>query len=253
MLRKVGVLVGLVVFAGSLLAADPDDKDAKKASKPMTGRIVKVDPAKGMLTIRTRDGDHEITIGEDTKIMDAQGHEIAEGLKDKRLAAGSQVTLTLGADGKAAKEVHLAAAPNGAAQARTGQRRRRMVDRDVAEKPEAPATPGEKPHAPPAGGTVVKVDMNKKSITLKMADAKGKLEERTIDVKEGVKLVSAEGGQADIRDFVLGSTVLLTEKDGKVTEIHQFKLGAGVDKEKIGGLKKLNEQKKSQAPKKEEK
>src|SRR5437868_3275681 len=100
MLRKIGVLVGLVVFASSLLAAQPQDKkDAKSDSKPLSGKIVKADAAKGMLTIKTKDGhQEELSIGDDTKFMDAQGHEVADGLKDKRMVAGADVKLMLGAD-----------------------------------------------------------------------------------------------------------------------------------------------------------
>ena len=78
---------------------------------------------------------------------------------------------------------------------------------------------------PPLGGTVVKADAAKKQIIIKVADGKGKSEDRTIDVKEGVKLLGPTGEEAELGGFIPGQTVLFQEKDGKVTQLQIFKLG----------------------------
>src|SRR6516165_10693492 len=164
MLRKVGVLVGLVVFAGSLLAAEPQDK---KDAKPMMVKIVKADAAKGMITVKTRDGATEdLTVGEDTKIKDSKGNDVADGLKDKRLIAGADISVLLGSDGKSVKEIHLGSATQGAQ--RTAQGRRRRID--PAEKPDAEPAPT-KGEAPAGSIALIQsVDADKKSIVLTVND-----------------------------------------------------------------------------------
>jgi hypothetical protein len=239
MLRKVGVLVGLLVFAGTLSAADPQEKrESKKPkqateSKAVMAKVVSVDAAKGMLTVKTKEGkEEELTVGEHTRFVDAQGKDLAKGIKDKRLAKGADVQLMLDEDGKMVKEIHLAA---GTRTARTSGRPSKVFPtRPGEETPSAhPDQPAARPKRPlPEGGTVVKTDAKKKQIVIKMADSKGKTEERTIDVKEGVKLLGAEGEEADIGGFAPGEVVMIQEKDGKVTQVQIFKLGAG-EKRKI--------------------
>ncbi len=130
MLHKVGVLVGLLVFTGGLLGADPQEKtsskEAKKGidSKAVTAKVVSIDAEKGMITVKTKDGsEKELSVGEHTKFMDAQGKDLKTGIKNKRLAAGADVKLMLDEDGKMVTEVHLAARARTAAQASSRPRR----------------------------------------------------------------------------------------------------------------------------------
>ena len=241
MLRKVGVLVGLLVFTGGLLGADPQEKasgkEAKKGtdSKAVTAKVVSIDADKGMITVKTKDGsEKELSVGENTKFMDAQGKDLKAGIKNKRLAAGADVKLMLDEDGKMVTEVHLAARARTAAQG--ASRPRKIIP--IPAEGQFPNPPAEehKPavvrKAPPLGGAVVKADAAKKQIIIRVPDGKGKTEDRTIDVKEGVKLMGASGEDADIGGFSPGQTVMIHEKDGKVIELQIFKLGVQAVKPK---------------------
>jgi hypothetical protein len=233
MLRKVGVLVGLLVFAGGLWGADPQEKKASKKSKAVTAKVVSVDAANGMLTVKSKEGkEKELAVGEHTKFMDSQGNEVTEGIKDKRLAAGTDVRVMLDEDGKTVKELHLVAkAKTAQASGRPSKVFPVPAKGTVAQEPAKRASTGPKMPLPIAG-TVVKVDKAKKEIVLQMLDTKGngkgkgKGEERTIEVKEGVKLLGAEGDEADVGGFRVGDPVIVQEKDGKVTQLQIFKLGA---------------------------
>jgi hypothetical protein len=231
MLRKVGVLVGLLVFAGGLWGADPQDKKAsKKSAKAVTAKVVSVDAANGMLTVTSKEGkEKELKIGDETKFMDAQGKEVTHGIKDKRLAAGTDVRIMLDEDGKTVKELRLV--DKAKAQASGRPNRFPPFPPKGAARPEESAKPAStRPSIPlPPIGTVVKVDKAKKEIVLQMLDPKTKKkgEEKTIEVKDGVKLLGGDGDDADIGGFRVGDPVLLKEKDGKVTQLQIFKLGGG--------------------------
>jgi phage/plasmid primase-like uncharacterized protein len=237
MLRKVGVLVGLLVFAGGLWAADPQEKKAskKKSAKAVTAKVVSVDAANGMLTVKSKEGtEKELAVGEQTKFMDAQGNEVSEGIKDKRLAAGTDVRLMLDEDGKTVKELHFVA------KAKTAQASGRpskvfpVPPKGTVVAQEPPKHTGPQIPLPPVG-TVVKVNKAKKEIVVQMvgSKAKGKGEEKTVEVTDGVKLLGAEGDDADVGGFRPGDAVILLEKDGKVTQLQIFKLGAGEKKRKV--------------------
>ena len=93
------VLVSLFVFAGGLLAAD----------KEVKGKVVKVDAAKKMLTIKTDDGNKEYTLSDDTKFIGPKGGLSKEGIKDERLVPGAEVKLVVAGNNKTVREVHLPA------------------------------------------------------------------------------------------------------------------------------------------------
>jgi hypothetical protein len=235
MLRKVGVLVGLLVFAGGLWGADPQEKKAsKKGAKAVTAKVVSVDAANGMLTVKSKEGkEKELKVGEHTKFTDSQGNEVSEGIKDKRLAAGTDVRIILDEDGATVKELHLVA------KAKTAQASGRPSKvfpvppkgTVVAQEPQKHTGP--QIPLPPVG-TVVKVNKAKKEIVVQMVGSKstGKGEEKTIEVKDGVKLLGSEGDEADVGGFRPGDAVVVQEKDGKVTQLQIFKLGGG-EKRKV--------------------
>jgi predicted RNA-binding protein len=98
MLRKsTAGLLALLVSAGALLAAD----------KETTGKIVKIDADKKIVTITTDDGKKDFTIGADTKYVDEKGKATKDGIKDKRLIAGAEITITTAATGKTIKELQI--------------------------------------------------------------------------------------------------------------------------------------------------
>src|ERR1700732_3355137 len=142
MLRKVGVLVGLLVFAGGLWGADPQEKkSSKKSAKAVTAKVVSVDAANGMLTVKSKDGkEKELKVGDQTRFMDSQGNEATEGIKDKRLAAGTDVRIMLDEDGKTVKELHLVAKAK-TAQASGRPNRFPPFPPKSAARPEEPAKP----------------------------------------------------------------------------------------------------------------
>ncbi len=92
-------LVGLCLIAGSLLAAD----------KEVKGKVVKVDAAKKVLTIKTDEGNKEYTVGADTKFVGPKGGVSKEGIKDERLVPGAEVKLVIAGNNKTVREVHLPA------------------------------------------------------------------------------------------------------------------------------------------------
>jgi DNA-binding protein YbaB len=84
MLRKVVcALVVLLLAAGISLAAE------------IKGKIKKVDAATNTITVTVDGQDNEYKIADDCKFIDANGKEVAGGLKAPALkSAGAEVTLT---------------------------------------------------------------------------------------------------------------------------------------------------------------
>jgi hypothetical protein len=226
MLRKVGVLVGLLVFAGGLWGADPQEKKTTKKSKAVAAKVVSIDAANGMLTVKSKDGEKELKVADHTKFMDAQGQEVNAGIKDKRLAAGTDVRITLDEDGTTVKELRLAPKAKTAQGVTRPSKVFPVPPKGTVVAQEPQKHTGPQIPLPPIG-TVVKVSKSKKEIVVQMVGkGKAKGEERTIEVKDGVKLLGAEGDEADVGGFRVGDAVLLQEKDGKVTQLQIFKLGA---------------------------
>src|SRR4051812_22605004 len=98
MVRKsINCLVALVVSATALLAAD----------KEITGKIAKVDYEKKVVTVTTHDGKKDFVIGADTKFFDSQGKVTKDGLKDKHLVVGAEVTVVTASGARTIKELRL--------------------------------------------------------------------------------------------------------------------------------------------------
>ncbi len=76
-----GLLLGLTVVAGSLLAQDG----------PQKAKIKKVDAAKGRVTLTVGQKDQEFEVTERTLLKDEAGKDLADRLEDKRLKAGAAV------------------------------------------------------------------------------------------------------------------------------------------------------------------
>ncbi len=83
MLRKFVCAVAAVVLCFGVVLADE-----------IKGKIKSVDADKGTITVTSSDGkDHTLMVGRDAKIQAASGKDLKEGLKDKHLRAGTEVTV----------------------------------------------------------------------------------------------------------------------------------------------------------------
>jgi hypothetical protein len=114
MLRSfVCAVVGLALVAGTGLGqADkktPDKPAPKKAAKSTSvkGKIDSVDAEKGTikLTVGKKGSTEtkEFTVAKDTKIVGTSGRKLKDGLKNKRVAKGTSVTVATDSSGKVTK------------------------------------------------------------------------------------------------------------------------------------------------------
>ncbi len=81
--RTVAGLLTLLLVAGSLLAFDA------------VGTIKKVDADKGTLYLHANGQDRTVKVARDVKVLDADGKELAGGLRAKELKEGTEVTVTV--------------------------------------------------------------------------------------------------------------------------------------------------------------
>ena len=82
----------------------------------------------------------------------------------------------------------------------------------------ADAPKKDRPHT----ATVVKVDADNNTLIVKMRGKDGKEQERTLEVKEGVRLTGLEAGtEFKLADLKPGAMIEVIEKDGKLTELRQ--------------------------------
>jgi hypothetical protein len=69
--------------------------------------------------------------------------------------------------------------------------------------------------------TVSKLDTQKGSITVKITDREGKEQEKTFQTSSDTDYRDSNGKSAKLSDFKAGDDVLITQKDGKLTEIKE--------------------------------
>jgi hypothetical protein len=199
--RLVPALAGLWLCVGGLFAAEQDLK----------GKIVKVDLDARKVTIQADSGKHEYLIDAGTKIL-VGGLVSKEGVKDKRLVPGAQVTYTTTPSGKTLREVHLAVA---------------SVDTKKNPKPTPKEEPDDKDDKSfkDVKGTlakVVSVDVEKRVLVVQTEN--GKKVELKLD--KDVKFIGPRGGVSEkgIKDdrLAVGHEIkFVTETGGKsVTEVH---------------------------------
>src|SRR5262245_2429447 len=81
--RTVAGLLTLLLVVGSLPAFDA------------VGTIKKVDADKGVLHIHANGQDRTVKVARDVKVRDADGKELADGLRAKELKEGAEVTVTV--------------------------------------------------------------------------------------------------------------------------------------------------------------
>ena len=69
--------------------------------------------------------------------------------------------------------------------------------------------------------TITKVSPQKDSITVKSQDKSGKEQEQTFQLSKDIAYRDSSGQTAKLADFKVGDDVLITQKDGKITEIKE--------------------------------
>ncbi len=97
MLRYAAVPAALLLFAGSVLAAD----------KEMNAKVVKVDVKKKVLVVTTEDGRKEYDVNDDTKFIGPRGGVSDKGINDERLTPGTEVKLVIAGNNRTLRAVHL--------------------------------------------------------------------------------------------------------------------------------------------------
>jgi hypothetical protein len=75
----------------------------------------------------------------------------------------------------------------------------------------------------PTKATITKVDPKGKTLTVKMKTPEGKEVEKTFDLTPDVKFLDATGKAGTVDIFKTGDEVMLTQKDGKLTEVRAGK------------------------------
>jgi len=181
-----------------LLGAAAEAED-KKEDKPIRfqgsyGTVVKVDADKHSVTIKVRGRD-----GKETE----KTIELKEGVK------------LIGADGKEDKEAHFLKGLHAGEHVMVMEKEGKVVEiRDIPTRPWG------------SFGHVVKVDAAKHSITIKIRGRDGKEAEKTIELKEGVKLIGADGKEDKEAHFLMGlkpgEQLMVVEREGKVVEVRDI-------------------------------
>src|SRR5262249_244402 len=114
--RTVGVLALVAVTLALLALVWPQQKDKDKAkandvrpaaSNELTAKLVKVDVAKGRITVEDTGQERDFRVTEQTKIIGPRGAANKARLKDERFAPGGELKLTLATDGKKLVQIQL--------------------------------------------------------------------------------------------------------------------------------------------------
>jgi hypothetical protein len=82
----------------------------------------------------------------------------------------------------------------------------------------------------PQKATIIKMDTNAGTITVKMKDKEGKDVEKTFKLTEDIRYFDSTGKAAVIDVFKSGNEVLVIEEEGKLKELRQDKTPAIKDK-----------------------
>jgi hypothetical protein len=106
-----------------------------------------------------------------------------------------------------------------------------QADKSQANKSQANKSQTDKAHADKAHAdkqgqqcchaTITKIAPQKDSITVKMTDKSGKEQEKTFQISKDVVCRDCAGKTCKIDDLQAGDDVVLTQKDGKLTEIKE--------------------------------
>ena len=86
--------VGLLLVAGAVAA---QNTQAGQGQKELRGKIVRIDPEKGVVVIRTADNkEQEFKVGKTTKYYGADRKAMTDGLRSKDLRTGADVWYRMG-------------------------------------------------------------------------------------------------------------------------------------------------------------
>jgi hypothetical protein len=109
--RTVGVLavaVATLALVASVSARQQDRNKPKPAgATELTTKVVRVDVAKGILTVDDAGKKRDFRVTAETQIVGPRGAANKERLKDERFAPGWEMKLTIAADGKKLLKIQL--------------------------------------------------------------------------------------------------------------------------------------------------
>ena len=109
--RTVGVLavaVATLALVASVSARQQDRNKPKPAgATELTTKVVRVDVAKGILTVDDAGKKRDFRVTDDTRIVGPRGAANKERLKDERFAPGWEMKLTIAPDGKKLLKIQL--------------------------------------------------------------------------------------------------------------------------------------------------
>ena len=211
-------------------AAGGDDKE-------VSGKLVSVDAADHKITIAEGGKHVEYPLNSRSLVVTVNDKESKDGLKDKALVRGAEVTLIIPLRGKLVKEIVIEEKKAASSGRTTSLKPKEPTTGDDTEKPktgagttekprtastEKPKTSGAKPDFKGTPGTVVSVDVAKMLLIVKV---EGKNVELTIS--EGTKFIGPRGGNRGTgekgpKDDVLapGAEIHFVKAGKQVEEIH---------------------------------
>jgi hypothetical protein len=109
--RTIGVLA-VAAATLALVASVSARQQEKNKPKPagtaeLTAKVVRVDVAKGILTVDDAGKERDFRVTGETRIVGPRGAASKERLKDERFAPGWEMKLTITADGKKLLKIQL--------------------------------------------------------------------------------------------------------------------------------------------------
>jgi hypothetical protein len=189
----------------------PDKSDkpvaAKEKSndKEVTGTLVSVDAADHKITIEENGKKVEYPLNSRELVVTIGEKESKDGLKDKALVKGAEVTLVIPLRGKLVKEIVVETKKSASTKRETTTvlKPKETADTSETPKPKPPASKTDKPEAKGTAATVVKVDLEKMMLTVKV-DGKS----LDLMIADDTKFIGPRGGDRGIGKKGLKDDVL---------------------------------------------
>jgi hypothetical protein len=102
MLRKiVCVVIGLTLFTGGVRADNPK----KEKTTKIKGKVKAINLKKKTVTVSVGGKEKTVEIASTTKFVGPRGGVSEDGLKDDRMTKGAEITVTLAANNKTARQI----------------------------------------------------------------------------------------------------------------------------------------------------
>jgi len=210
------VMAGLTGFVVLVSAATAADKEIK-------GKIVKVDVDGRKITINEDGKSVEYGVLARGAVVTVDGKESKDGLADRALARGAEVTLTIPANGRFVKEIAVESRKATAAEKPKPKDAPAATEKPRVSTSEKPKPDSDKPEPKGTEAVVVKVDVAKMVLTVKVGN-------RAMDLSIGdeTKFIGPRGGDRGegakgLKDDVLtpGAEIRFVQGKGKtVEEVH---------------------------------